>query len=195
MREKLHGVWVAMPTPWQADGSVDAGVVRELVQRYATAGLHGAYTTGTDGEVHVLEVDELKQLVPPFAETAASVGLPVQVGCGWAHTNGVIERGLVARESGAGILQVSLPSWIPLADDELDRFYGAISDALPEMLLVHYNIMRSGRMMNGADFARVRELGFNSIRFAFNGNWHRDDPRAFWRWLCGFRAHPCLVCS
>lgn len=34
-----------------------------------------------------------------------------------------------------------------------------------------------------ADFARVRELGFNSIRFAFNGNWHRDDPRAFWRWL------------
>ncbi|MCA9858233.1 MAG: dihydrodipicolinate synthase family protein [Thermomicrobiales bacterium] len=158
MREKLHGVWVAMPTPWQADGSVDAGVVRELVQRYATAGLHGAYTTGTDGEVHVLEVDELKQLVPPFAETAASVGLPVQVGCGWAHTNGVIERGLVARESGAGILQVSLPSWIPLADDELDRFYGAISDALPEMLLVHYNIMRSGRMMNGADFARVRQI-------------------------------------
>ena len=48
--------------------AVDAGIVRELVQRYAAAGLHGAYTTGTDGEVHVMEVDELKQLAAPFAE-------------------------------------------------------------------------------------------------------------------------------
>ena len=33
------------------------------------------------------------------------------------------------------------------------------------------------------DFERVVELGFNAVRFAFNGNWYRDDPRAFWRWL------------
>jgi dihydrodipicolinate synthase/N-acetylneuraminate lyase len=42
MKEHLHGVWVAMPTPWQSDGLIDSGVVRELVQRYADAGLHGA---------------------------------------------------------------------------------------------------------------------------------------------------------
>lgn len=33
------------------------------------------------------------------------------------------------------------------------------------------------------DFQRVREMGFNSIRFAFNGNWHQTDPEAFWQWL------------
>ncbi len=161
MRETLRGVWVAMPTPWQADGSVDAGVVRELVECYAAAGLHGAYTTGTDGEVHVMEVEDLKQLVPPFAETAASVGLPIQVGCGWSHTNGVIERGRVAREHGVGIIQVTLPAWIPLNDDEVVRFYGAIGDALPELLLIHYNIMRSGRMMNGRDFQRAHAVAPN----------------------------------
>ncbi len=161
MRETLHGVWVAMPTPWQSDGSVDAGVVRELVQRYAAAGLHGAYTTGTDGEVHVMEVADLEQLVPPFAETAAAAGLPVQVGCGWAHTNGVIARGRVAREHGVGIIQVTLPAWIPLNDDEIVRFYGAIGDALSELLLIHYNIMRSGRMMNGRDFQRAQAVAPN----------------------------------
>ena len=161
MRETLHGVWVAMPTPWQADGTVDAGVVRELVQRYAAAGLHGAYTTGTDGEVHVMEVDELKQLAPPFAETAAAVGLPVQIGCGWAHTNGVIERGRIAQANGVGIIQITLPSWIPLHDDEIVRFYGAIGDALPELALIHYNIMRSGRMMTGADFQRAQAVAPN----------------------------------
>jgi dihydrodipicolinate synthase/N-acetylneuraminate lyase len=42
-----------------------------------------------------------------------------------------------------------------LNDDEIVRFYGAIGDALPELLLIHYNIMRSGRMMNGHDFQRA----------------------------------------
>jgi dihydrodipicolinate synthase/N-acetylneuraminate lyase len=159
--DRLRGVWVAMPTPWQADGCVDAGVVRELVQRYAAAGLDGAYTTGTDGEVHVMEIDDLRQLVPPFAAAAAESGLPVQVGCGWSHTNGVIERGRVAREHGIGIIQVTLPSWIPLNDDEVIRFYGAIGDAIPELRLIHYNIMRSGRMMNGADFQRAHAVAPN----------------------------------
>jgi endoglucanase len=34
-----------------------------------------------------------------------------------------------------------------------------------------------------ADFARVTEMGFNSIRFAFDGDWWADDPAAFWKWL------------
>lgn len=33
------------------------------------------------------------------------------------------------------------------------------------------------------DFERVKTLGFNSIRFAFNGNWYRDNPQHFWAWL------------
>lgn len=158
MKDRLRGVWVAMPTPWNGDGSVDAGIVRELVERYAAAGLHGAYTTGTDGEVHVMELAELEQLAKPFATTAVRTGLPAQIGCGWPHTHGVIERGRVAREHGVGIIQVNLPSWIPLNDDEVDRFYGEIGQALPELLLIHYNIMRSGRMLNGADFARIHAV-------------------------------------
>ncbi|MCP5074570.1 MAG: glycoside hydrolase family 5 protein [Rhodobacteraceae bacterium] len=33
------------------------------------------------------------------------------------------------------------------------------------------------------DFQNVRDLGFNTIRFAFNGTWHQSDPVAFWQWL------------
>ena len=91
--QPLSGVWVAMPTPWTADGKVDDGIVTELVDRYAAAGLHGAYTTGTDGELHVMEFDELEQLVHAFSRAAEANAIPVQVGCGWLHTQGVIERG------------------------------------------------------------------------------------------------------
>ena len=34
-----------------------------------------------------------------------------------------------------------------------------------------------------ADFGRVTEMGFNSIRFAFDGDWYTDDQEAFWKWL------------
>jgi endoglucanase len=33
------------------------------------------------------------------------------------------------------------------------------------------------------DFKRVRDLGFNSVRFAINGNWYQQDPEKFWLWL------------
>lgn len=33
------------------------------------------------------------------------------------------------------------------------------------------------------DVVRVREMGFNSIRLAIDGNWYLDDREVFWRWL------------
>jgi endoglucanase len=33
------------------------------------------------------------------------------------------------------------------------------------------------------DFVQVKELGFNSIRFAIDGNWYLDDRDVFWQWL------------
>ena len=157
----LHGVWVAMPTPWTEAGTVDEGIVTELVARYADAGLHGTYTTGTDGELHVMEFDELDQLVRAFSRAAEANAIPVQVGCGWLHTPGVIERGRLAQEYGINRIQITLPSWIPLNDDELLRFYGAIQEALPTAEFIHYNIMRSGRMLTGTDYQRILEVAPN----------------------------------
>ena len=42
---------------------------------------------------------------------------------------------------------------------------------------------RTSRHHIEKDFIRVRELGFNSVRFAFDGNWFKANPNAFWQWL------------
>jgi endoglucanase len=42
---------------------------------------------------------------------------------------------------------------------------------------------RSSRHHSEKDFRRVSDLGFNSVRFAINGNWYQQDPRRFWLWL------------
>lgn len=154
----LRGVWVAMPTPFDRHGKVDPGVVMELMQRYKAAGLHGAYTTGTDGELHVLDDDEFSDLVSAFARAAEATGMPVQVGCGANHTGATIAHGRVAREHGIGRIQTILPAWIPLNDDEVVRYYAAIQAALPETELIHYNVPRSGRTLAGPQYRRVLEV-------------------------------------
>ena len=73
-RERLSGVWAAMPTPWRDARRIDAGVVAELLRRYKAAGFDGAYTTGTDGEMHVLDLPEFRELVDAFSR-----GLPKPV--------------------------------------------------------------------------------------------------------------------
>jgi dihydrodipicolinate synthase/N-acetylneuraminate lyase len=159
----LTGVWAALPVPWAVDGSVDGGLVAELVRRYHAAGVDGAYTTGTDGEMHVLEWEDFCRLVDAFAGAAAETGLPVQVGCTWSHTDGVLKRMRYARERGIGCVQVALPSWVPLGDDEVGSFFAALQDGCPELRLVHYNIARSGRFLAGKDYRAILEVAPNLV--------------------------------
>lgn len=152
-----------MPTPWSVSGEIDTGIVRELVQRYAAFGLHGAYTTGTDGEMHVVELADFRQLAAAFGRAAADTGLPAQMGCTWSHTAGVIERARIAQDAGIDILQVALPSWIPLSDVEIRDYFAALHEAVPDMRIVHYNIARAGRFLTGADYRAMVEVAPNLI--------------------------------
>jgi dihydrodipicolinate synthase/N-acetylneuraminate lyase len=157
----LSGVWVAMPTPWTTGGTIDAGIVAELVQRYAAAGLHGAYTTGTDGEMHVLDLPEFTVLAEAFGKAVSDAGIPAQMGCTWSHTDGVIERARIAAGNGIDTIQVALPSWVPLNDTEMLRFFEALQRELPETRLIHYNIANTGRFLTGKDYVAILDVAPN----------------------------------
>lgn len=158
---ELAGVWVAMPTPWASNDVIDGGVVRELVQRYAAAGLHGAYTTGTDGEMHVLDLPEFTALAESFGRATSEAGIPAQMGCTWSHTAGVIERAKIAQAHGIDTIQIALPSWVPLNDAEMLRFFEALQQAVPDVRLVHYNIANAGRFLTGGDYRAILEVAPN----------------------------------
>jgi hydratase-aldolase len=159
----LRGVWVAMPTPWDETFAIDAGVVRELVARYQAAGLQGAYTTGTDGEMHVLDLPEFTALAEAFGRSTAEAGIPSQMGCTWSHTDGVIARARIAQANGIDTIQVALPSWVVLNDTELRRFFASLQEAVPEMRFVHYNIALAGRFLTGSDYRAILEVAPNLV--------------------------------
>src|SRR5947209_18730197 len=91
-RDNLHGIWAAIATPFDAQDRFDEDVFRENMRRLHAAGVHGIYTTDSDGEFYAIELDEFKEIIRTFADEARRLGVASQVGVTWSHTAGMLDR-------------------------------------------------------------------------------------------------------
>jgi 4-hydroxy-tetrahydrodipicolinate synthase len=172
---EIRGMWAAMPLPWNADGSLDAGALGAMVGRYSAAGLPGAYCTGTDGEFHTLELDEFRPVIDAFAAAAERVGLPIQAGTGWVTQRGAIERTRYAQDHGVPVVQVVPPFWVVVNDTERVRFYEALASAAPDVGILVYNTDRIGRVLNAAQIKALADAVPSIVGSKYDG-W---DPAEF----------------
>jgi dihydrodipicolinate synthase/N-acetylneuraminate lyase len=67
----------------------------------------------------------------------------------------VMERIAFAAGLGVKIFQFSLPSWGPLNDDEMRRFFAEICDGFPDLKFLHYNLGRTGRLVRPQEYAAL----------------------------------------
>jgi dihydrodipicolinate synthase/N-acetylneuraminate lyase len=152
--ENLTGVWVSITIPWDKDGNFDEATFRENAAKLVESGVHGIYTTGSTGEFHALDFDEFEQLVDAFA--AETVGkIPTQVGCSWINTRDSIRMARYAADKGVDGVQVAVPFWMELNDDEVLKYFVDLSQACPDVGIVHYNIRRAKRFLTGMDYQRI----------------------------------------
>ena len=168
------GVWAAMPLPWSADGSLDTGLLSEMVARYRAAGLQGAYCTGSDGEFHTLELSEFRAVIDAFADAADRLGLPIQAGTGWVTAQGALDRTRYAHERGIRWVQVVPPFWIPLNDTERVRFYSDLAAAVPDVGIVLYNTERIGKVLNAAQITAIAEAVPSVVGSKYDG-WDKPE--------------------
>jgi 4-hydroxy-tetrahydrodipicolinate synthase len=78
----LEGVYVAVVTPFQKDGSLDTSAFRSHVQWLVDSGVQGLVPCGTTGESPTLSHDERTTLIQICLEIAAPKGVGVVAGCG-----------------------------------------------------------------------------------------------------------------
>lgn len=159
-RQNLHGVWAAITTPFDENDRLDEGVLRENVRRLAAAGVHGIYTTDSDGEFYAVEIDEFKQLAKIFADETQRLGIPTMMGVTWCNTQGMIERLQVAARLGILGAHVGHPFFMPMTPASYRAFWADVQQAVPEWFgLIHYNTPRVHNYQHGADYAALsREI-------------------------------------
>ncbi|HEY7032387.1 MAG TPA: dihydrodipicolinate synthase family protein [Thermomicrobiales bacterium] len=153
-RENLHGVWAATATPFDEEDRFDEGVFRENIRRLHAAGVHGIYTTDSDGEFYAIELDEFRRIVDVFADEARRLGFPTMVGVTWCNTRGMLDRLRHAANRGILGAHVGHPFFMPMTPESYRVFWDDVSRAVPaEFALIHYNTPRVHNYQRGPDYA------------------------------------------
>jgi dihydrodipicolinate synthase/N-acetylneuraminate lyase len=155
--QTLRGIWSPTLLPLAADDAIDFGRLEQSLAAVLRSGVHGVYTNGTAGEFHTLSEQEYDRLHELVAGMAAAAGVPYQLGA--SHPAGRVSLERVRRAAGLepGAIQVVLPDWLPLQDDEAVAALRGFAGAAGGVPLVLYNPPYAKTQATPALLARIAE--------------------------------------
>jgi 4-hydroxy-tetrahydrodipicolinate synthase len=146
LRRKICGNYIALPTTFHADLSLNLKLLRQLVRRQIDAG-YGVgnsvlLAAGAAGEFATLRIDERKQVVEAVMEEAAGQ-IPVVAGAQDTRVTVIQELARFAQQVGADAIQVSPPYYEPASPDDFLELVKNVSDAV-DIPMVIYNTWWTG---------------------------------------------------
>jgi len=149
----FEGAYTAMVTPFNKNGSVDFGKLRELIEMQVRNSIDGIVPVGTTGESPTLDYEEHEKVVEISVETARK-RIKVIAGTGANSTREALELTRHAKEAGADATLQVTPYYNKPNQAGLIKHFSAVADlGLPTML---YNI--PGRTGREIDVDTVVEL-------------------------------------
>lgn len=155
----LHGVWAGVTMSWDVKCRFDTADYARNIEDMCQAGVHGVYTTGSTGEFYAIEFNEFTEMVDIQADICGRRSMPLQIGCNADSTAKSIRLlEYAASKPQVGAAQVVVPYWMELTDRELLQFFKDLYSACPNLPLVHYNVPRAKRFLNGADYQRIKAV-------------------------------------
>jgi dihydrodipicolinate synthase/N-acetylneuraminate lyase len=156
--------------PWTEDGAFDEALFRRTIANLVRAGLPDLYVFGTAGEGYALTDAMFRRITAIFAEAMRDAG-------GAAPMVGIVGQSLATMAEriefclGRGIdtFQFSLPNWSVTSDREMRDVFAGICGRFPEAHFLHYNLMRSGRLVRPGDYAELAERHPNLVATKYGG--------------------------
>lgn len=131
-----RGYWAAVPTPFNEDGSLAPGLLRELLDYYVGEGLHGVLINGTTGEWFSQTADE-RRLVAETAIDAVAGRIPVVIGCTDYTADRVADLARHAVAAGAAGFTCTPPPYAKPFDAEIVAWYEDVSRAVDAPLMIY----------------------------------------------------------
>lgn len=157
MAHKYRGVFTALVTPFNQDGSLDLGALDALVDQQLAGGINGLVPCGTTGEAATMTDDERAQVIGRVVKRVAG-RVPVVAGTGTNDTRTSIENQKRAKDLGVDAALVVTPYYNKPTPEGLYRHYAAITKAV-ELPVILYNVPgRTGCDMKAETVVRVAGL-------------------------------------
>lgn len=149
--------------PWRADWSFDEELFAAQVRVLARELTPSLYAFGTAGEGYAVTDRQFEAVARTFLPVARECGADPMLGIISLSQAVIVERIALGRALGCRRFQLSLPSWGELKDAEVDAFFAATCGAFPDCRFHHYNLMRTKRLLRGADYLRLADAHPNFV--------------------------------
>lgn len=143
--------------PWSESYAFDETKFRAQVRDLATHLTPHLYVFGTAGEGYAVTDSQFEAITRSFLEEADAASARPTVGLIGLSLPVMLERIERAAGWGARSFQVSLPSWAALRDDELDIFFRETCGRFREFDFLHYNLLRTKRLLTPEEYGRLAE--------------------------------------
>ncbi|QDQ09552.1 dihydrodipicolinate synthase family protein [Streptomyces spectabilis] len=142
--QTFQGIIAYPITPFRpADGAVDTGKLRALIDRLVDSGVHGVAPLGSAGESAYLSEAEWFEAAGTSLDAVAG-RVPTLMGVSDLTTAGAVKRARFAKEAGADAVMVLPTSYWKLSEQEILRHYGTISEAVDIPVMAYNNPATSG---------------------------------------------------
>lgn len=138
MNLKVKGVIVPLLTPFDEQGGINTGAIKQLVEFLIERGIHGVFPGGTTGEGPLLTTQERRQLAEAVVE-AVDGRIPVIVHTGAITTREAIELTQHARDIGAQAAAIIPPYFYHHSDEGLLRHFESVAQQVPDFPIYLYN--------------------------------------------------------
>ena len=152
--QRLAGCGTALVTPFNADGSLDEGALRSLVDWQIDEGIHFLVPCGSTGESATMSLDEHRRAVQIVAEQTRG-RVPVVAGAGSNDTEKAIALSKAMQDAGATHLLHTSPMYNKPPQRGIVAHYKAIADAV-KLPIVVYNV--PGRTASNIEAKTMLEL-------------------------------------
>ncbi len=137
-RIKLHGMGVALVTPFRPDKSIDFAALGRLLDYQLESDVDYLVVLGTTAETPTLSLDE-QEAVKSFVVEHVAGRVPLVLGCGGNDTAAVVHRLRTASFEGFSAILSVTPFYNKPSQDGLYAHYMAVADASP-LPVILYNV-------------------------------------------------------
>ena len=139
----LTGSFVALITPFKADGAPDIEGFGKLIEFQAKNGTSALLVMGSTGEVSLLTKEERHRVITETIQFKR-YGLPLFYGCTANNTQETIAMVRYAARAGADGAVITVPSYVYAPVDAALQYFLEVADASPIPVGIYNNPIRVG---------------------------------------------------
>lgn len=181
--QEIRGNWATLLLATEPDGRINYDKQAAQIDALIAAKVNGIYSNGTAGEFYSQTMDEFERLSELLCTKCEASSTPFQIGVSHSSPEISLERLKIARQFKPSAVQLILPDWFPVTNDEAITFLLTMQEEADGINLVLYNPPHAKRRLQPEDFAILKAAVPSLVGIKVFDN-NRDE-----QWYASMRTH------